>query len=152
VRVIVILVLLAGTAYPGQRGVRAPTAKNGPDYRGIASIIQRHQQPGDGMVFEARSRAMRAGMGHYLRRHGTFPRDLLQRRPAAEAGWLMADEHPDAAARVAGVRRVWLMVSGPRKDPATGRPQLQRLLRDRYDRIGIWQVSRGTVALYRYRG
>jgi hypothetical protein len=26
------------------------------------------------------------------------------------------------------------------------------LLRERYERIGIWQVTRGTVALYRYRG
>lgn len=151
-RLIVILVVLAGTAYPGQRGVRGPTAKNGPDYRRIASIIQQHQLPGDGMVFEVRSRAMRAGLGYYLRRHRTFPRDLLQRRPAAEAGWLMAEEHPDAAARVTGVRRVWLLVGGPRRDPAAGRPDLRPLFQQRYERVGIWQVSRGTVALYRYRG
>jgi mannosyltransferase len=151
VRVLVVLVVLAGSAYPGQRGVRSPTAKNGPDYRSIARIVQQHQRPGDGMVFEIRSRAMRAGMEYYLRRYPTFPRDLLQRRPAAEAATLTAEEHPDAAARVAGVQRVWLMVSGPRKDPATGYPALRPLLRERYERIGTWQVSRGTVALYRYR-
>ena len=146
-----VLAVLAVTAYPGQRSVRAPTAKNGPDYRGIAAIVQRHQEPGDGMVFEVRSRAMRAGMEYYLRRQPTFPRDLLQSGSAADAGALRADEYPDAAARVAGVRRVWLFVGGQRKDPATGYPALRRLLRERYERIGIWPVGNGTVALYRYR-
>jgi mannosyltransferase len=150
-RLLVVLVVLAGSSYPGQRAVRSPTAKNGPDYRSIARIIQQHQQPGDGMVFEIRSRAMRAGMEYYLRRHDTFPRDLLQRRPAADVGRLMAEEHPDAAARVAGASRVWLLVSGPRKDPATGYPALRPLLRERYERIGLWQVSRGTMGLYQLR-
>lgn len=151
-RLAAVVVLLAGSAYPAQRGVRGPTAKNGPDYRSIASIIRQHQSPGDGMVFEVRSRAMRAGMEYYLRRQPAYPRDLLRRRPAAEAGWLMAEEHADAAARVAGVPRVWLMVSGPRKDPATGYPALRPLLREKYERLRVWQVRRGTVALYRYRG
>ena len=147
-----VLAVLAVTAYPGQRSVRAATAKNGPDYRGIAAVVQRHQEPGDGMVFEVRSRAMRAGLEYYLRRQPTFPRDLLQSRSAADAGTLRADEHPDAAARVAGTRRVWLFVGGARKDPATGYPALRPLLRERYERIGIWPVRNGTVALYRYRG
>jgi mannosyltransferase len=151
-RLIVVLAVVAATAYPGQRAVRAPTAKNGPDYRSIAAIIQQHQRPGDGMVFEIRSRAMRAGLGYYLHRDGTFPRDLLQHRSAADAGRLVAEEYPDAAARVAGVPRVWLLVSGPRKDPATGYPALRPLLRDDYERVGTWQVNRGTVALYRLRG
>ncbi|GAA3958518.1 glycosyltransferase family 39 protein [Actinoplanes auranticolor] len=151
-RLIVVLAVVAASAYPGQRAVRGPTAKNGPDYRGIAAIIQQHQQPGDGMVFEIRSRAMRAGMEYYLRRHPAYPRDLLQRRTAADAGRLMAEEHTDAAARVTGVPRVWLLVSGPRRDPATGYPALRPLLRKDYERVGIWQVSRGTVGLYRYRG
>jgi mannosyltransferase len=151
-RLLLVLALLAGTAFPGQLSVRGPTAKNGPDYRGIAHIVQQHQLPGDGMVFETRSRAMRAGMEYYLRRQPTFPRDLLQRRSAAEAGQLMADEDPDPAARVAGTPRVWLIVGGPRKDPATRCPALRPLLRQRYVRIGIWQARWATVALYRYRG
>jgi mannosyltransferase len=148
-RVVVVLVVLAATAYPAQHGVRGPTAKNGPDYRSIAAIVEQHQRPGDAMVFEVRSRAMRAGVEYYLRRHPVFPRDVLQSRPAAAAGRLMADEYPDPAARLAGVRRVWLLVSGPRKDPATGYPALRPVLRERYDRIGTWQVNRATVALYR---
>jgi mannosyltransferase len=151
-RLLLVLVVVAGTAYPGQRAIRAPTAKNGPDYRRIASIVAQHQQPGDGMVFEIRSRAMRAGVEYYLRRYDTSPRDVLQRRRAADVGRLTADEYPDAAARLAGVRRVWLMVSGPRRDPSTGYPALRPTLRERYERIGVWQVKSGTVALYRYRG
>jgi mannosyltransferase len=155
-RLIVVLGVLAASAYPAQRAVRSTTAKNGPDYRSIARIIHQHQLPGDGMVFEVRSRAMRAGMEYYLHRHDTvsrdpLPQDLLQRRPAADVGRLTAEEHPDPAARVAGTPRVWLLVSGPRKDPATGYPALRPLLRDRYERVGLWQVSRGTVGLYRLR-
>ncbi|MEU8615586.1 hypothetical protein AB0C29_47155, partial [Actinoplanes sp. NPDC048791] len=150
-RLIVVLAVVAATAYPGQRAIRGPTAKNGPDYRSIAALIRQHQQPGDGMVFEVRSRAMRAGMEYYLHRDGTVPRDLLRRRSAADSGRLVAEEYPDAAARVAGVPRVWLLVSGPRQDPATGYPALRPLLRDDYERVGIWQVNRGTVALYRHR-
>lgn len=152
VRLGLVLAVLAVTAYPGQRGVRGATAKNGPDYRGIAAVVQRHQQPGDGMVFEVRSRALRAGVEYYLRGQPTFPRDLLRSRPAADAGALRADEYPDAAARVAGVRRVWLIVGGSRKDPAAGYPALRPVLRERYERVGIWPVRSGTVALYRYRG
>ncbi len=151
-RLVVLLAVLVGTAYPGQRAVRGPTAKNGPDYRGIAGVIQQHQLPGDAMVFEVRSRAMRAGMEYYLRQYPTFPRDVLQSRTAARAAWLMAEEHPDAAARLTGVPRVWLMVSGPRKDPATGYPALRPVLKDRYQVVKIWQLNRATVGLYRYRG
>lgn len=151
-RLIVILVALAGTAYPGQRAVRAPNVKSGPDYRAMAAVVQRHQLPGDGIVYEARSRAMRAGAQYYLRRRGNSPQDLLHRRPAAEVGRLIADEHPDAAARVTGVRRVWLLVGGVRDDPTIRRLDLRPLLGERYERLGIWHVTRGTVALYRYRG
>ncbi|MGW4947527.1 hypothetical protein ACWEOZ_38755 [Actinoplanes sp. NPDC004185] len=150
-RLIVVLAVVAATAYPGQRSVRGATAKNGPDYRSIAALIERHQRPGDGMVFEVRSRAMRAGVEYYLHRDRTFPRDLLQRRSAADAGRLMAEEYPDAAARVAGTPRVWLLVSGPRQDPVTGYPALRSLLRDHHRRVGVWPVNRGTVALYRCR-
>jgi hypothetical protein len=97
-----ILAVLAATAYPGHRTVRGTTAKNGADYRGIPKIIERNQRPGDGMVYEVRSRAMRAGMDYYLRQYPSWPRDVLQRRPAAEAGQLRADKYPDAAARWPG--------------------------------------------------
>jgi mannosyltransferase len=150
-RLLTILVLLAATAYPGHRAVRSATAKNGPDYRGVAQIVERHQLPGDVVVYEVRSRALRAGMEYYLRRYPSAPRDVLLRRPAAEAAQLRADEYPDAAARVGGSDRVWLVVGGNRADPTTGYPALRRLLRAGYERIGIWHLSRATVALFRRR-
>ena len=151
-RVLGILLLLAATAYPGHRTVRGTTAKNGPDYRGIAKVIDSHQRPGDGIVYEVRSRALRAGMEYYLRQYPARPRDVLQRRPAAEAGQLRADEYPDATAHVTGLDRVWLIVSDHRNDPTTGQPALRALLRAKYDRIGMWFLSRATVALFRLRG
>ncbi|MFC3382006.1 glycosyltransferase family 39 protein [Couchioplanes azureus] len=150
-RVVGIVALLAVTAYPAHGRVRGTTAKKGPDYRGVAALVARHQSPGDVIVYEARSRAMRAGMEYYLRRYPSRPRDVLERRPAAEVGRLRADEHPDAAGQVAGTGRVWLVVGGQTADPTTGQPALQGLLRERYDRIGIWHRSAATVALYRAR-
>lgn len=149
VRLAAVVAVLAVSAYPGQLAIRAETAKNGPDYRSIAQVILAHQQPGDAVVYEPRSRALRAGMEYYLRRGSTAaPRDMLQRRPAAEVGWLIAEEYPDGS-RLAGVDRVWLVVSGVRKEPLTMAPNLRPVLRERYDRIGLWHPNRGTVALYR---
>jgi mannosyltransferase len=146
-----VLMLLAATAYPGQAAVRAATAKNGPDYRSIARIVDDRQRPGDAVVYETGSRALRAGTEYYLRRYPTSPRDVLLRRPAAEAAQLRADEYPDAAARLAGVNRVWLIVGGNRADPTTEQPALRSLLHTAYERIGLWRPNRATVALYRAR-
>lgn len=150
-RLLSILVLLAATAYPGHRTVRGATAKAGPDYRTIAEVIGDHQRPGDGMVYEQQSRAMRAGVEYYLRQYPAWPRDVLQRRPAAQAGRLRADEYPDAAAQVAGLDRVWLIVGEHRNDPTSGQPALRPLLRTTYERVGIWYPKRATVALFRHR-
>jgi mannosyltransferase len=148
VRVAVVLALVAFAALPGQRSVRAATAKNGSDYRGAASLIQRYQQPGDGVVYQARSRTLRAGTGYYLSRDPGKPRDLLLLRTAAENATLTADEYPDAAAHVRGVRRVWLLVTGSHSDPTTARPDLRTLLKSQYRRIGLWHLSRATLALF----
>jgi mannosyltransferase len=151
VRSAVVLVVLACSAYPGQRAVRGATAKNGPDYRAIAQVLRRHQAPGDAVVYQARSRALRAGMEYYLSRGQAAPRDVLRSRPAADVGRLMAEEHPDAAARLAGVDRVWVVIGDTRRDPLTGQPAVRPLLRDRYERIGLWRLNRATVGLYRAR-
>lgn len=146
-----VLVLLAATAYPGQLAVRGATAKNGPDYRSIARIVDDGQRPGDVLVYESGSRALRAGTDYYLRRNPMSPRDVLRSRPAAEAAQLRADEYPDAAARLAGADRVWLIVGGHRADPTTEHPAVRPLLHTGYERIGIWRPNRATVALYRMR-
>jgi mannosyltransferase len=151
VRVLAVLGLVACTAFPDQRGVRGPTPKNGPDYRGAATVIYQQQVPGDAIVYEIRSRAMRAGMEYYLRHYPASPRDVLQSRPAAEAARLTADEFQDPARHLVGVHRVWLAVGGHRRDPTTGYPALRHTLRTDYERIGMWQVDEATLALFRQR-
>nr|WP_296067622.1 glycosyltransferase family 39 protein [uncultured Actinoplanes sp.] len=151
VRLLTVLALVACTAFPDQRRVRGPTPKNGPDYRGAAAVIQQHQLPDDAIVYEVRSRAMRAGMTYYLRRYPTAPRDILQSRPAAEAARLTADEYRDPVPHLAHVHRVWLAVGGHRRDPTTGYPALRHTLQTDFERVGVWFVDEATLALFRQR-
>ena len=139
--------VFVAAALPGQIAVRQPTVKNGSDYRTMAAVIRQRQLPGDDLVF-ARGRTMRAGLDYYLRHDPGRPRDVLERRTAAQTGTLVADEYSDPAARLATVARIWLVVYGHRVDPATGRPELARLLHLSFRPIGLWAVSRGTMALY----
>jgi mannosyltransferase len=153
VRSVLVLAVFGAAAYPGQRTVRGADAKNGSDYRTVASIVRANQQPGDGLVIKANSRALRAGIDYYLRNDPGRPRDLLEQRPAAEVASLKAQEFPDSAAHVAGVRRVWLFVPGRnRPDPTTQRPDLRTLLQTRYERIGLWHMNGATLGLYSLRG
>jgi mannosyltransferase len=153
VRSVLVLAVFALAAYPGQRTVRGADAKNGSNYRTAASIIRANQQPGDGLVITANSRALRAGIDYYLRNDPGRPRDLLEQRPAAEVASLKAKEFPDSAAHVAGVARVWLFVSGRnRPDPTTQRPDLRTLLQTQYERIGLWHMNGATLGLYSLRG
>ncbi len=139
--------VVAVAAAPGQIAVRGRTEKNGSDYRTLATIIGRQQQPGDDIVFNG-ERTMRAGVGYYLRHDRGAPRDVLLHRSAAQTGTLKASEYPDPVARVAPAGRVWLVVYGHSADPATRRPDLERLLHERFRRAGLWTVRRGTMALY----
>jgi mannosyltransferase len=148
VRVVVVLTLLAFAALPGQRGVRSAFIKNGSDYRGAASIIERRQQPGDGIVYTLGNRAQRAGIDYYLRDDAGRPRDLTLDRPAAEVASLVAQEYPDAEQRLTGATRVWLFVYGKHKDPTWARLDLRPALTTKYQRTGLWHLSRGTLALY----
>lgn len=151
VRLLAVLALVTCTALPNQQRVRGSTPKNGPDYRGIAAVVHQRQLPGDAIVYEVRSRAIRAGMEYYLRRYPSSPRDVLQSRPAAEAARLTADEFPDPAPRLVSVRRLWLAVGGHRRDPTTGYPALRHTLGTGYERIGLWYLNEATLALYRQR-
>ncbi|WP_199512028.1 glycosyltransferase family 39 protein [Nucisporomicrobium flavum] len=151
-RILAVLLLLAMSAYPDQRRVRSATYKNGPDYRGTAALIERDGQAGDALVYEPRTRALRAGVDYYLRHDSARPRDVLVHRPAAEVGRLPADEYRrDAPARLSGERRVWLIVDGHRDDPLERYPALRGVLGTRFVRVGYWQVDGATVALFRNR-
>ncbi|MFI5495076.1 glycosyltransferase family 39 protein [Actinoplanes sp. NPDC051859] len=148
-----VVLLLAITALPGHGRVRSATAKNGPDYRGVAAIIEKRQSPGDVIVFETDSRALRAGMDYYLRLSHQRPTDVLQRRSAADVGELRAAEYAgaDAAARLTSTSRVWLVVGGDRRDPTALVPAVQGVLREKYVVAGLWHRNEATVALYRAR-
>jgi mannosyltransferase len=139
--------VFAAAAVPGQLDVRQPNVKNGSDYRTLAAVIQRRQLPGDDIVLE-HGRTMRAGLDYYLRGDHGRPHDALERRTAAQTGTLIADEYPDTATRLAAVARIWLVAYGHRADPATVRPDLERLLHTSFRRSGQWAVKNGTMALY----
>ncbi|GIF14472.1 glycosyltransferase family 39 protein [Actinoplanes teichomyceticus] len=150
-RIGAVLLLLAAVAVPGQRAIRQPTAKNGPDYRGLAALVGRYEQPGDVIVYPPRNRAMRAGMDYYLRRLPSRPRDVLLSIPSTRTGLLIAAEHPDDAARLAGSTGIWLMVADRRPDPLTVRPGLRELLTTEYAEVGRWKRKHATAVLYRPR-
>ncbi|SDS82781.1 mannosyltransferase [Actinoplanes derwentensis] len=141
------LAVVAAASVPGQLAVRQPTVKNGSDYRTLAGIIERRQQPGDVIVLEG-GRTMRAGIDFYLRHDPGRPRDVLLNRSAAQTATLEAAEHPDPVPRLAGTDRIWLVAYGRRADPASGRPDLQRMLDTDFQRAGRWTVKRGAMALY----
>ncbi|MEU8240051.1 glycosyltransferase family 39 protein [Actinoplanes missouriensis] len=149
IRVVAVLLLVAFVAVPGQRAVRAPAAKVGPDYRAAARIIGEFQQPGDVLVYPPKNRNIRAGMDHYLNRLPTRPADPLVKVPSAETGWLIAEEYPELPE---GYRRIWIVVGNRVADPVASRPSLRPMLTAEYRRIGLWQPKRATVALYERRG
>ncbi|HEY0531088.1 MAG TPA: glycosyltransferase family 39 protein [Actinoplanes sp.] len=143
----VALTVVAAAAVPGQIAVRQPTFKNGSDYRTLAAIITRGQQPGDDIVLE-QGRTMRAGLDYYLRHDAGRPRDVLVREPAAATATLSAAEYADPATPLASAPRIWLVAYGRRSDPATARPDLRQLLRNGFRRIDVWEVKSGSMALY----
>ncbi|GAA2569295.1 hypothetical protein GCM10010435_49030 [Winogradskya consettensis] len=146
-RVVVVLLLLAAVAYPAQWTVRGRTVKNGTDDRSVARIIRAGQQPGDGIIYRPGSRTLRPGVDYYLRDDPGRPRDLLLRRDAADEASLVAGEWPGTADRL-GAGRVWLLVGAREEDPLAHRGDLAAVLRTRYVRAGVWQVKRGTLALF----
>ena len=143
----VALAVFAGAAVPGQIAVRQPTFKNGSDYRTLAAVISRQQQPGDDVVFE-QGRAMRAGLDYYLRHDANRPQDVLLREPAARTATLTATEYDNPGARLLAAVRIWLIAYGRGKDPAAARPDVQGVLRDRFRRTALWEVKNGSMALY----
>jgi mannosyltransferase len=142
-----VLVVVAAAALPGQITVRQPTVKNGSDYRALAAVIRQGQRPGDVLVYP-KGRTMRTGVGYYLRHDDNRPPDVLLQHTAAETGTLTAAEYADPRTRLGSPTRIWLVAYGHRADPATARHDLQPLLRDRYQRAGLWREKDGTMALY----
>jgi hypothetical protein len=117
----------------------------------MARLIEQRQQPGDGLVYEGRSRTLRAGLTYYLRNDPWAPSDVLRLRTAAEANGLRADEYTNPREHAATATRLWLVVTGSSKDPIDRKRTLRPLLESRYDRVGLWHFRWATLALYRQR-
>jgi mannosyltransferase len=151
-RVALVLVVLGGVAWPGQREQRAELAKNGADYRALTRLIQDRDRAGDVLLYQDGNRALRAGVDFYYRGDPGRPADLLLRRTAGQVAGLTADEFPDVADRLAGVDRVWLVVAstGP-EDPLIHKPRVAPVLRAEFRRAELFRVHGATVAFYRRR-
>jgi len=87
------------------------------DYAGAARVIAEHAQPGDGIVYSPRQswRFLDLGIAYHL--GSGRPRDVLLARDQRQRADLWAAECERPAECLAGVPRVWLVVSGRRNDP-----------------------------------
>jgi mannosyltransferase len=145
------LLLLVAISLPAHREVRGAASHHGPNFRAIAQVISREQQPGDGLVYgRTGTWSLRAGIDYQLRR-GHAPRDLLLSRPAAEVGTLDAKQCPEAEACIGATRRVWFVKLWQSDDPLRDAGQAERVLREEYRQVNLWTVAKGTVALYQHR-
>ncbi|WP_412741942.1 glycosyltransferase family 39 protein [Krasilnikovia sp. MM14-A1004] len=143
------LAVLGLAVVPDQRALRGATAKNGSDYRTAAHLVDRYQQPGDGIIYTAHSRTMRTGMQYYLRHDPGQPHDLLMQQPAADVGTLRAQEYPDPGGHLGQAARIWLFTYGNDRDPTAARPDLRAALRSGYRTLGIWSLHHATLTLLR---
>jgi len=133
------LLAFAAVTIPDQAAVRSPDAHDAAfypytmfserpgqyaSYERLAGVISAGYRPGDAIVYSNRQGIWFAdtGIDYYLR--GDRPRDVLLDRSAVQADNLWAVEHTDYATRLAGVRRVWVVGVGERRDPLAGSPLL----------------------------
>jgi mannosyltransferase len=147
VRLLVIFLVLAASAYPEQRRVRGAASHDGANYRQIAAFIRDNQQPGDAVVYGNHTWAMQAGVTYYLG-DAERPRNALMSRSATEVGRLAAQEFTDPAPRLRGIDRLWLLVNNHPADPASAKPALRHLLNTEYRRLELWRMKQATIALY----
>ncbi|MDP9795525.1 mannosyltransferase [Catenuloplanes nepalensis] len=147
--VVVTLVVLFAVAWPEHRQQRGDLAKNGADYRALTRLIAARDRPGDAILYQDDNRALRAGVDFYYLGDPARPADVLLARSAGQAGRLTAVEHTDVPAHLAGVTRVWFVVSstGP-GDPLIHKPHAAPVLRTDFRRAGLFTVHGATVAFY----
>ncbi|WP_309227516.1 MULTISPECIES: glycosyltransferase family 39 protein [unclassified Micromonospora] len=118
------------------------------DYAGAARVIAEHEQPGDGIVYSPRRSwlFLDLGMAYHLGAHR--PRDVLVVRDQRERADLWAGECDRPAECLAGVPRVWLVVSGRHPDPLSAVSGAKgTALRDSFTVRQVWPRPGLTVAL-----
>jgi mannosyltransferase len=151
VRAVAALVLLAAISVPAHQEVRGPASHAGADFRTIAQIIEREQQPGDVIVYGIEGTwSLRAGIDYQLRDRAK-PRDVLLTRPAAEVGELNAEQCADPVACLGTARRVWFFRQWQTGVPLSNAGALTATLRDDYRRVEVWHATKATLVLFERR-
>ncbi|WP_245719220.1 glycosyltransferase family 39 protein [Micromonospora rhizosphaerae] len=118
------------------------------DYRGVARVIADHEQPGDTIVFSPRDSWLFPDVGTAYHLRGRRPRDVLVVRDQRQRADLWASECDRPAECLAGVRRVWLVVTGQRNNPVAAVPGAKgAALRDGFTVQQVWPRPGLTVAL-----
>ncbi|WFE36765.1 glycosyltransferase family 39 protein [Micromonospora sp. WMMD975] len=118
------------------------------DYTGAADIIGAGQRPGDAIVYSPRDGWLFPDLGLAYHLGPRLPRDVLAVRDQRADASLWAVECGDPARCLAGVDRIWLVVTGRRADPLAAVPGAKgAALRDGFTVRQVWPRQGLTVAL-----
>ncbi|WFF06922.1 glycosyltransferase family 39 protein [Micromonospora sp. WMMD1076] len=118
------------------------------DYAGAAGIISAEQRPGDAIVYAPRDGWLFPDLGMAYHLGSRLPRDVLVVRDQRQDASLWAVECDDPARCLAGVDRVWLVVTGRHADPPAAVPGAKGdALRAGYPVRRVWPRPGITVAL-----
>ncbi|MDG4804900.1 glycosyltransferase family 39 protein [Micromonospora sp. WMMD980] len=118
------------------------------DYAGAARIVAAGQRPGDAVVYSPRDGWLFPDLGLAYHLGSRVPRDVLVVRDQRADGSLWAVECGDPARCLAGVDRVWLVVTGRRADPLAAVPGAKgEALRGGFTVRQVWPRPGLTVAL-----
>ncbi|MET7967805.1 glycosyltransferase family 39 protein [Micromonospora sp. NPDC005305] len=118
------------------------------DYAGVARIVADQQQPGDAVVYSPRDSWLFPDLGLAYHLGARRPRDVLVVRDQRQRADLWAAECDRPAECLAGVDRVWLVVTGRRADPLAAVPGAKGdALRDAFTVRQVWPRPGLTVAL-----
>ncbi len=151
VRAVAALLLLVAVAMPAHEEVRGRASHMGADFRAIATIVEREQQPGDVIVYGTSGTwSLRAGIDYQLRGQAK-PRDVLLTRPAAEIGLLEAEQCADPAACLGTSPRVWFFRQWQTGPPLSDAGALTGTLRDDYRQAEVWHATKATLVLFERR-
>ncbi|MEU1684249.1 glycosyltransferase family 39 protein [Micromonospora sp. NPDC005707] len=118
------------------------------DYAGVARIVADRQQPGDAIVYSPRDSWLFPDLGLAYHLGARRPRDVLVVRDQPQRADLWAAECDRPAECLAGVDRVWLVVTGRRADPLAAVPGAKGdALRGAFTARQVWPRPGLTVAL-----
>jgi mannosyltransferase len=146
-RSLLVFLLVAATAVPDQLDLRGPATHMGADFRALAKVVTKNQQPGDVIVYAALGNwSLRAGMDYQLR-DKTRPVDVLLQTPSAEVGQLAAVECADPAACLGKAPRVWYFRQWKTGEPLDDVGPIGPTLKSDYRQIDIFKKTKGTLVL-----